>query len=1023
MKEIYLKTIYLSHRIFLSFIMTCCFGIALAQEPIKVSGTVTDSIDNQPIPGVLVQVESSKISTQTDVNGKYTIDVVPNSVVLFRYLGYQEKRVAITNETNVNVQLTMGTQSLDDVVVVAFGTQKKTSVTSAVSSLKGDEIASVPLTNLTNGIGGRMPGVIFQQSSGEPGNDASAIFIRGIATTGSSQPLLVVDGIPRPFQNLDPNSIETINILKDAAAVAPYGVAGANGVILVTTKRGKTGAPALSINSYAGFQNPTVLPEYINSFEYASLRNAASINEGNPPRYPDFALEKFRNGSDPDAYANSNALDQMVTKNTLLTSHNVELTGGSDKIKYYTGLGYQYQAGIWGPTNQNRYNLNLNLDAQATSTTKVALGITGRQQKNLYPSVGTSRIFELMKYALPVNPVRYQNGLNAHFPYGSVYGSGYSDSKILEVFSQLSVEQELPFIPGLSLKGQIAYDPSVSQYKSWVTPVHVWSIDTTKTPYAYLDGIFGQDKSSLSQSVGQSSQLTYQASINYQKNIGKSNLGVLALFESKSNDLLSFGGSRINYNLNIDELNMGSSSQADISNSGYSTQARQLGFVYRLVYDYASKYLAEASGRYDGSYYFAPGKQYGFFPSFSLGWRLSEENFIKQNLSWVDNLKIRGSYGEVGALAGGPFQYLSSYSVFGPAYAFGNSAVQGVRERSEANPDITWERAKKTNVGLEVSLWNSLFTLEADYFHEKRSNMLASPDVIVPVEYGIGLSQENAAVMENKGFEFSIGSNYSFNKDLQISLRGNFTYAKNTLLQVFETAATYNNPNRRVTGRSLGTQFGYNSLGFFKESDFETNGSLKSGIAIQPWGPVKPGDIRYEDISKDGKINQDDYTQIGNPRVPQIIYGFSPTVRFKNFALDLLFQGAGNSNFIGTGMYNWAFFNNTNVLKENLDYWTPANTDAKHPRITNAPTANNTQSSSFWMQDASYLRLKSGTIAYTFPLEIVQKLRLSNARLYVSGQNVLTWSKIDSYDPETVNANGNSYPQQKVFTFGLNVTF
>lgn len=995
---------------------------ATAQQLTTITGTVADSLSHEPLAGVTVEAEGGS-SVQTDPSGAFSIRVSLPATLVFTNVGYRQARFDVMDTRPLVVRLAPSSEDLEEVVVIGYGTQKKTSLTAAVSSVKGEKIASTPVTNLSNGLGGRVPGVIFRQGSGEPGRDGSSIYIRGISTTGSSQPLLIVDGIPRSYQNLDPNSIESITVLKDAAAVAPYGMAGANGVILVTTKRGADGKPTLTYRNSFGFQNPTVLPEFVDAYEYAVLRNKASENEGNPPRFSDAELQKYSDGSNPDVYANSNALEEIVRHNTLLTTHNLELSGSTDRIRFYTGVGYQYQSGIWGPTHQDRFNLNLNVDAKATETTNVAISVSGRQQQNNYPSTGSARLFELIKYVLPINPIRYSNGLNAHFPYGSIYNSGYLNEKTLELFSQVSIEQELPFIPGLRVKGQIAYDPATTQSKTWTTPVHVWSIDTTTTPYSYIDGIFGQDKPSLSQSVGQTGQLTYQASLNYEKKFGKNSLALLGVFEARTSKLSNIGGTRTNYNIYIDELNMGSSSNTDISNSGYTTEAKQVGWVYRLTYDYDNKYLLEATGRYDGHYYFAPEKRFGFFPSFSAGWRISEESFIKDQLSWLNNLKIRGSYGEVGALAGQPFQYLSSFAVFGPAYAFDGRGVQGVRERSEANINITWERARKTNIGLEATLWQGLLSFEGDYFFEKRSNMLVTPNVTVPMEYGVGLSQENAAVMENSGLDFVISSNMTLENGMSISLTGNLTYAKNRLVEIFETAATYNNPNRRLTGRALGSQFGYQSLGFFAPDDFEPDGTLKAGIAVQPWGAVQPGDIRYEDMNGDLKINEDDLTWIGNPQIPQLVYGFGPSLQYRNFSLDLLFQGAARTSFLGTGMYDWAFFNNTNVLRDNLNYWTPDNPDALYPRITNAMTPNNSQVSSFWMRDASYLRLKSGIIAYNLPAELCKSIRMQEARFFLAGQNILTWTKIRNYDPETVDGQGNNYPQQRVLSLGLNLTF
>ncbi|WP_343702588.1 TonB-dependent receptor [Chitinophaga sp.] len=1015
----------------LQILLLFLFARAIAQDKVTISGTVTDG--QAMMPNVSIQIKGTNLGTTTTETGRFSIQASRGQELVFSFLGYDKQTVVVGDQTTLNIVLVQSAnQTLNDVVVVGYGTKKKVSVTAAISTLKGAEVASVPVANLSNSLGGRVSGVIVKQGSGEPGKDGSNIYVRGISSTGANQPLMIVDGIPRPFQQLDPNSIETFTVLKDAAAVAPYGVAGANGVILVTTKRGKTGAPTLSYNGYAGFQNPVVLPDFVNSYQYATLRNAAAVNEGLPEPYSASDLQKFQDGSDPDAYPTFKDIWGTITnKNAILTNHNIEISGGTDRVKYYAGLGYQFQEGMWAATNSRRFNLTLNLDAQVTNTTKVSLNVNGRQQKNMYPQITTGRLFELIGYLHPLyGPLKFSNGMNGTFLTGSLFNSGYQKINSTALFSQLSVEQQIPFIPGLKLRGTIAYDPAHTMNKLWVLPVHKASIDVSQTPYVIKDGIWGQQKPSLSQNYTNEYQLTYQAGLNYDNTFGKHHVSVLGLFEAKSNDVETLGADRRNYNLTIDEINLGSSSQADMSTRGSSSQARQMGLVYRVAYDYAQKYLLEASGRYDGSYFFPPDQRYGFFPAFSVGWRLSEENFLKDKLSWLDNLKIRASYGEVGALAGTPFQYMSTYNVLGTNYVLGGSAVQGIRERAEPNPYITWERAKKTDVGLEANFWGGLLNFEIDYFYEKRSNMLVNPDVVVPAEYGVGLSQVNAGVMENRGVDFSISSFYRVSDDLEISLGANMTYAKNKVLQIFETSTTYNNPNRRVTGRPLGTQFGFQSLGYFQESDFDANGNLNPGIAVQPWGAVKPGDIRYADLNGDKKINDDDLTVIGDPTAaPRIIYGFSPSVKYKAFSLDLLFQGAAKTNWYYHGSSIMPFWETMLPYVHNFDYWTPENPNAAYPRLTSAPTVNNSQTSSFWMGDASYLRLKSATLAYTIPSAIMKKIRMQSIRVFLSGQNIFTWTKLINYDPEigpndSWIPNGSwGYPNQRVFSVGANVTF
>lgn len=1031
MKSMYFKFISLKKAFFVLFALLLFAKELTAQTAFTLSGKVTDG--EAALADVSVMVRETQQGTITNENGEFTLSVSRGQTLVISHTGFETQNVKIGKADQISINLIASAGNvLSDVVVVGYGTQKKTSLTAAVSTMRGKEIASVPIANLSNGLGGRVSGVIFKQGSGEPGKDGSNIYIRGLSSTGSNQPLLIVDGIPRTFQQLDPNTIESFTVLKDAAAVAPYGVAGANGVLLVTTKRGKSGAPSLTYNAYAGFQNPVVLPKFVNSYQYATLRNAAAVNEGLPEPYSAEELQKFKDGSDPDAYPTFKDIWGMITnKNALLTQHNIEISGGSERVKYYAALGYQYQEGMWPATNTRRFNLVLNLDAQVTSTTNISFNVNGRNQKDMYPAVSTGRIFELIGYLHPLyGPLRFSNGMNGTFLTGSLFNSGYQKLLTNALYTQLSIEQKIPFIPGLKAKGTIAFDPSYLTNKLWTLPVHKASLDKSQTPYVITDGIWGQTKPSLSQSVDYATQLTYQLGLNYDHAFGQHNVSVLGLFEAKGNDLVSLAASRRNFNLTVDEINMGSSSAADMTTGGASSAARQAGLVYRVAYNYAQKYLLEASGRYDGSYFFSPDKRWGFFPAFSVGWRLSEEKFLKDKFNWLDNLKIRGSYGEVGALAGSPFQYMSLYNVLGTNYVLGNNAVQGITESAEPNPNITWERARKTDVGLEVNLWKGLLNLEVDYFYEKRSNMLVNPDVVVPAEYGVGLSQVNAGIMANQGFDLTIGSVHEFSKDLSVSLSANMTYAKNKLLQVFETATTYNNPNRRITGRPLGTQFGYHALGYFQADDFDGDGNLKSGIAVQPWGAVQPGDIRYEDLNNDGKINNDDLTVIGNPTaVPGIVYGFAPAVRYKGFALELLFQGAAKVDWYYHGSSIMPFWETMLPYVQDFDYWTPEHTNARFPRLTSSPTVNNSQMSSFWMGNANYLRLKSATLSYTIPASVMNKIKLQSARIYLSGQNILTWTKLMNYDPEigpnnSWIPNGSwGYPNQKAISVGLNITF
>ena len=1030
--------LFCQKSIWLLLVLTISSG-AFAQTPIQVHGTVVDE-KNAPVADASIQLKNTHTGTITDSTGRFSISVPDkNAILVVTHVGNTTKEVAIPESGELTIQLADANNTLDQVVVIGYGTQKKTSLTAAVSSIKGDEVAGVPVANISNALGGRVAGVIFKQGSGEPGYDGSTILIRGFSTTGNTAPLVIVDGVPRSFQELDPNSVASFTILKDAAAVAPYGVAGANGVILVTTKRGAIGKAQMTYTGYYGWQNPAQLPRMVNSYEYASMRNAANANENSGPVYSDYALQKFKDGSDPDLYPVNDPLHTLINKNAPMMSHNLSVSGGTDKIKYFGALGYLTQDGMWGSTNFKRYNLTSNVDIQVTNTTKLGLSLNGRLEDRNFPGVSASSIFYQLYRTPPVAPVLFSNGLWGSYigrtAYGNVYHSGYTTDQRQIMLTQISLEQQLP-IKGLSAKAVFSYDmndPDGRTQKTWLTPIPYYAVtDTTTNPYTISQiGSDGPQKPSYEVYNSQIQAFTYQGYLTYNNSFGKSDIGATVVLEVRNTKLSNFGAKRVNFNVNIPELNNGSSNANDITNYGSSSELKQRGAIFRLTYAFDNKYLFEASGRYDGHFVFAPGKRYQLFPAFSAGWRISEEKFM-QNIFWLDNLKIRGSYGESGALpydASGnllPFQYLSAYSLIGNSGIFNGAVSQGIRESSPANPNITWEKAKKTDVGFELSIFKGLFSIEADYFFEKRDDILIANQNQVPAEYGVGLPQTNSAAVSNRGFDMTINSVYNITRDLRISLTANATYAKNKYVQIYELAATFDNPNRRQTGRPINTYYGYHALGLFQESDDKNGDGVidQNEYPVTQFSTLRPGEIKFEDVNGDNVIDANDLKAMGNPSTPQLIYGFSPSISYKGFDVNVLFQGAGSGSFYLSGQAAWPFENGASALATNLDYWTPQNTDARYPIILSQPSANTRQVSDWWLRKSNYLRLKSAEIGYTIPVRIMSKMHLQMIRVYASGQNLVTWTKdMKDFDPEASDEGGQFYPQQKVITVGLNVTF
>ena len=1052
MKPIYpFFLLFSQKRNFLLGFLLFSLHSVFAQSKIPITGTVVDS-SGIGIPTVTVTEKGTRNSTATATNGSFFLNVAGSgSVLVVSSIGYAPLEVGVGTSTNLNIRLQQTSQALGEVVVVGYGTQRRLAVTGAVSSVKGTQLAETPVSNISNSIAGRVAGVSMRPNGGQPGSDAAEIHIRGIGTTGNNQPLSVVDGIIRNNINqIDPSTIEAVTVLKDAAAVAPYGLGGANGVILITTKRGKNGEPTLTLNSYYGTQTPTYYPDLLGAQDYMRLKNEAYLNENpagvNLPYATDLVENYLTlNAEDPDKYPISNTKD-LVNMHAPMQNYNLQLSGGAGKIKYFMGLGYYKQNGMFDPVKYTRYNYNMNLEAQATKTTTVSLSLIGSVEntQSIDAAINATNLFRSGFKYIPIQNLYYTNGLWSEFAGNSPVGilnAGYNRNLNNTLLTTLSVEQKLPFIKGLSLRGTFSYDPNQRTSKGWHTPFYFYSQNTSTTPYTYTRQISTAEGNAaaftwLNQQYSRNQTFTYQGYLNYHNTFGKHDITGLIVAEARNNVADTFSARRNNFVINIDELSLGSSNKNDFDNGGISASGSQIGYVYRVGYNYDGRYLFEASGRYDGHYYFAPGKRWGYFPAFSAGWVLSQEEFFNRGLPLFDNFKLRGSWGKSGNLTGTAFQYLPGYNVYGNAYAYGiGSMVQASFSPREANPNITWEVATKTDVGFESSLWKGLLTVEADYFHEKRTGMLLPPAVSVPVEYGLPLADQNAGIMVSNGFEFSIGSSKRFQNGLRLGINANFSYAKNKMVQVFETAATRNNPNRSRTGRPLGTQFGYHALGLFTTADDKNSDGIidtNDGYSVTQFGVLHPGDIKYADIGggpdgkPDGKINSADETVIGNPVYPFITYGITPTASWKGFDLSLFFQGSALAS-LDIRQFQTIPFNNNNSNSSYEYYnnhWTPATQNARYPRANQAPYANNTQLSDFWISKTGYVRLKTANLGYTLPRSAMQLLKIQAVRLYVSGQNLLTISKLKFMDPEVgYTDRETAYPNQKVYTVGLDITF
>ena len=999
----------------------------ISQQPQSISGTIKDE-SGLPLPGVTVLVKGTTQGTVTNADGEFSIPNVPEDAVLqFSFVGLKAQEIPVAGKSVINVVMEEESIGIDEIVAIGYGTQKKGTMTSSVAVVKSDDIQKYAVADVSNALSGKASGLIVRNFNAEPGNDASDIYVRGVSTTGSNNALIVVDGIPdRDLSLIDINDIESVTVLKDASAVAPYGSRGANGVILVTTKRGKEGKPTINYKAYYGISQPTRLPEFCSSADYARMFNEASRNEGKEEPFTADDISKFESGTNPD-YPNTNWWNEIMQKDPVQTQHSLSISGAKENISYYLSMGAYRQDGYFDKANFRKYNMRANIDANVTNDIKVSLDVMGYTDEDNNPSTSISSFLEFPMRIPNTWPVKIGEGQYvkptvSNNPVAELeYGGGTVD-KSNSFNGSLTFEYKPSFVQGLTLKGLGVYDFGVSHSKTWLTPYATWRmVDRANSLY---EEIPPTTKPSLSERSDFSSTKQLEFHADYKTTIAeKHNVGALFVFNRTEWNSNYLSGRRINYaSTAIDQLFAGPSDGQ--STNGSASEGARLGYIGRLTYDYNAKYMAEVNFRYDGSMKFAPGKRWGLFPSFSLGWRLSEENFIKDNLQFIDNLKLRASWGKAGNDRVGDYQYLATYGMQSTPYSLGGAAVQAAKESRLPNPDITWEVATLTDIGLEGTFWKNLLTVEADYFF-KRTEDILRPTQKTSSIIGIALPDANIGIVENKGIEFTLGHHNRIN-DFNYHVNFVYTYATNKAVELGEAEGTLNDPFRKRTGNPLNSAYGKIALGLFTSPEEIANSPYQgSGIV--------PGDIKYKDFNgpngvPDGVIDAYDETKIGFSTVPEIIYGINIGAEYKGFDLAMNFQGATNVNYTFTDYAGYAFYNGGNIQTWQMEErWTEENNNAnaRYPRLTTAPGSNNITTSSYWLRDGTYLRLKTLQIGYNFNQSLLSKVNVKGLRVYLSGQNVFTWVKDDlfKFDPEAYHQWGQFYPQAKVYTIGIDLTF
>jgi TonB-linked SusC/RagA family outer membrane protein len=1053
--------------LFYSMLMMFSLGLS-AQNKIHVKGFVKDE-KGRPTANASVTIKGTRTGVTTDANGAFSIDVPDQkSVLVVSHLGFQPDEQEVGNRTNFVFDLVAVTSQMNEVVVVGYTTQKKVTVTGAVTAVKGESLVKSPAVDLSNSLAGRLPGLVVIQQSGEPGYDGATISIRGTNTLGNNSPLIVIDGIPDRvggLGRLNPGDIETISVLKDASA-AIYGARAANGAILITTKKGNIGKPKITYDFNQGYTQPARIPKMSNAFEYASIMNEIPIYKSIPvaewgaawaaikqtgtyvsptpgvstlnANYSPDAVKKHADHSDPWGYPDTDWFGDAFKTWSPQSRHNLQLSGGTETFRYFASMGYVNQDAYYhhSATRYQQYNFRTNLSAKVNEYITTNLGIMVRREQRKFPTESAGSIFRMLMRGRPTEPEVWPNGKpgpdieNGQNPYViTTNATGYSDNPT--DVSQINGQAEItnPWIRGLKLTLIGAVDKNSATSKTWQTPWMLYYWDrltyeadgTTPKLVGAIRSNFTDPR--LTQQYGSILNTNLTALLSFDKRIGVDhNVGIMAGITKETFKGEGFLAFRRNYiSAAVDQLFAGGSLQQNTDGSAY--ERARLGYYGRVQYNFREKYLAEFIWRYDGSYIFPEADRFGFFPGILFGWNVSKENFFK--VPAVNSLKIRASYGQMGndqVFYNGALQeyaYLSTYG-FG-TYPINSAIVTTLNETVLANPNFTWEKAKNYNLGLDAVLFNNRFDLILEFFKNKRDHILIQKTGSTPASSGITslLPPVNAGKVENRGFEFSLAYNAKIGKDLQLKAGINGGYAKNEVIFMDEIpgAPDY----QRQEGKPIGAFLAYKYAGVFRdEADIAKNTIDYSGVT----GQLIPGDMKFEDVNNDSKIDADDRVRLEKNNTPTLNFGATIDLKYKSFELNILFQGATGAEIrIQTESGDIG-----NYLKYFYDHrWTIDNPSSVDPRLASRGdtyyTGGNFGFNTYYLFSKNYIRLKNIQLSYSLPANIITRLNITNLKFFVNGLNVFTLDKIKVFDPEATVESGVYYPQARVLNAGLSFTF
>lgn len=980
----------------------------------SVKGKLISSGSGLPLSGVNVIVKGTQNGTTTEFDGTFVLkNVMPKSVLVFSIIGYKTQEVSVGNQKEFLITLIEDAAKLDEVVVRAFGTQKKGKLTGAISTVKMADAVNRPITNATQALAGKASGVVIVQNSGQPGADQAAIRIRGIGTLGNNNPLVIIDGLTGNLSDVNVADIETMTVLKDAASAAIYGSRAANGVVLVTTKAGKKGELRVNYDGYSGIQVSTRKKDYVtNSVQYMELYNLAVHNE-NPAAqipYSQVNIDKFRNGTDRYLYPNTDWQD-VLFREAPISSHNLSVRGGGDKTIYSFSVGHIDQDGILLGTSTKNYSVRLNLDSKVSDKFNYSVKISGRHDDTYAPVNGAGTIIGWVDRALPMQSPRLADGSYA-YPWIGFQSNAQPLAGALEGENRTEYDKltanlfgEYEFIKGLKLKstlGMETYDNLSSVFRPQIdlvkpSDLSVYSLNVGGTP---LSAYRGYDTRR---------DITFQTTLNYKRTFGEHhNFDVLGGFNQETRNYKSVGASKDGLPSNsLQEIDAASiNPQAYGSSSKFGLQS----YFGRLNYDFDSKYLFEANLRYDGSSNFGKGNKWGTFPSVSAGWNITNESFMK-SVTFINNLKLRASWGELGNQAIDPGQYSSIYSL-GQQYSYGGVLAGGAAQTNLANPDITWETSVQTDLGLDLTVLEGKLEVVADYYKNTRTDILR-PTTISGVIGGLAAPLVNLASVENKGFEFLLNHKNNIG-DFKYNASFNFTTIDNRVTKI--EAPQIGTYSRLAEGSSINEFYVIKMEGIFQ------NAAEVAAHGAQP--TAQPGDIKFEDLNKDGKIDDLDKQPMGQS-IPEFTYGFDLSASYKGFDFSMLWIGVEGINSL-TEEEQKPFFNNAGITKfwvENS--WTPENPNNSYPRLVRSSnyTNNAWRPSSFLIQDASFLRLKNIQFGFSLPDTFLKKTHINKFRIYLNATNPLTFTKYRGLDPEKdpFSTRG-TYSNVQVYSLGLNIS-